>query len=83
MTTLQPSVSAKLTKCGLSTLASLMLLSGCASAPPACPSLPEKPVRAQLGPSFQERMQGFLFGKLPEPTNSETPSGPATGGSTQ
>jgi len=58
----------------------LTLLSACASAPSVCPNLPELPVMAPLGPSFQGQMQDFLKGKLPEPTNSQPPSTPAKSG---
>lgn len=56
-------------KLAASMLALLTLLSGCASAPTVCPNLPEKPVRVDLGPSFQDQMQDFLKGMLPEPMN--------------
>lgn len=61
----------------------LTLLSGCASAPIVCPDLPEPPVKVPLGPSFQDRMEDFLRGKLPEPTSSEPLSPSATDGSTK
>lgn len=63
--------------CAASVLASLMLLSGCATAPNVCPSLPAPPAKVPLGPSFQDQMQHFLAGSLPEPTTSEQPSQPA------
>lgn len=69
-------------KTSLCTLVSLTLLSACASAPTACPPLPPPPVKAQLGPSFQDRMREFLSGKLPEPISSAAPSASATAGST-
>lgn len=49
----------------------LMLLSACASVPHGCPNLPASPVKVPLGPSFQDRMQDFSKGKLPERTASE------------
>ena len=69
------------TKFGLSIVALLMLLSGCATVQNACPNLPEAPVKAEPGPSFQDRMRDFLSGKLPELTNSEHTSKPAMDGS--
>lgn len=55
-----------------STLAWLTLLSACASAPAVmkCPTPPRLPAREPLGPTFQDRTQDFLSGKLPEPTAS-------------
>ena len=46
--------------------------------PAVVPEAPELPVRVQPGPSFQDRMQSFLQGKLPEPTKSGPDSLPAT-----
>ena len=60
--------------------ASLLILNGCGtvpSVPPTCPSIPELTVREPLGPTFRERMQPFLSGKLPERTDSEPLSPPA------
>lgn len=71
------------TRFGLSIAASLMLLSGCATVQNACPNLPEAPVKAELGPSFQDRMRDFLSGKLPEQISSEQSLKPATDGSKQ
>lgn len=68
-------------KTSLCMLASLTLLSACASAPTACPRLPQPPVRVELGPSFQDRMRDFSSGKLPEPISSAAPSASATAGS--
>lgn len=51
--------------------ASLMLLSACASAPSVCPSPPEPPAPVPLGPSFQDEMQRFLNGSLPEQMSYE------------
>ena len=51
-----------------------LLLSACAtapSAPPPCPTRPELSVRVPVGESFQEKMQNFLYVKLPEPTPLE------------
>lgn len=55
-----------------SMLASLTLLSACESVPrvASCPPTPRLPVREPLGPTYQDRMQDFLSGKLPEPTAS-------------
>lgn len=59
------------------TLALPMLLASCAAAPSACPEQVmvkrSHPAREPLGPSFQDRMQLFLSGKLPEPTGSAQP----------
>ena len=62
----------------------LMLLSGCQTAPSVppsaqvmCPRLPpliQEP--AALEPSFTERMQNFLAGKLPEQSES-SPTSPS------
>lgn len=60
-------------KCALSILASLTLLSGCASAPSACPSLPAKPVKVPLDGNWQESMQHFLNGTLPEQQSKNQP----------
>lgn len=67
----------------LSTLVLAVILSGCATVQTVCPKLPDPPQREQLGPSFQDRMQNFLQGNLPEPTGSERPSKSATPGSSQ
>lgn len=70
-------------------IALLMLSSGCASDRPAVSSLPVQPprvppiVKAPLGPSWQDRMQNFLSGKLPEQTPSAPTSPPATGSMTR
>lgn len=56
---------------GLSTLALLTILSGCATVPPVCQEPPKLTARVPMGPSFQDRMRDFLSGKLPEQTNSE------------
>lgn len=55
-------------------LASLLSLSACATAPTVCPKPPAPPAPVPLGPSFQDEMQLFLSGSLPEQTNSEKPS---------
>ena len=62
-----------------SLLASLTILSGCASVQPVpvCPEIPPLTVRVPLGESFQQQMRLFLQGSLPEPTNSEPVSPPA------
>lgn len=50
-----------------------LLLQACATAPsvPLCPPPVQqlKPVRVPLGQPFQDQMQRFLQGKLPEQTN--------------
>ena len=55
----------------------LLLLTACATAPSApqviCPKLPALE-EMEPEPSFTERMRNFLQGKLPAPTNSESPS---------
>jgi hypothetical protein len=57
----------------------LIALPGCRTAPIASPPVqvepPRKPplVKVPLGPSFRDRMQSFLTGKLPEPTSSARP----------
>ena len=54
----------------------LASLTGCASAPSVpseCPKIPALPVRVQTDESFQDQMQNFLLGSLPEPTNSAQP----------
>lgn len=57
------------------TLVLPMLLASCAAAPSACPEpvlvKRSHPAREPLGPSFQDRMQLFLSGKLPEQSDSE------------
>lgn len=58
---------------GLSTLALLMSLNGCASVQTVCPETPPLTARVPLGESFQQQMQLFLQGSLPEPTSSEQP----------
>ena len=83
MPKLPRSIKTTQTRCGLSIAASLMLLSGCATVQNACPNLPEAPVKAELGPSFQDLMRDFLSGKLPEPMSLDQPSEPATNGSTK
>lgn len=56
-----------------------LLLTACGTAPVASsPRPPELTVRVPPGPSFQERMQNFLRGKLPEQTPSERDSPPVT-----
>lgn len=57
-----------------------VLVSSCATAPTECPRLPAKPVLGQPGPSFLDRTQSFLSGKLPEPISYELTSKPAPGG---
>jgi len=67
----------------MSLLLSTLLSAGCATVPPVaqtCPKLPEPPARVPLGPSFQERMDAFLQGKLPEPISYELRSPSAKGG---
>lgn len=59
--------------CGACVLTLLLTLTGCATAPtpPPCPVVyqPPPPAPVPLGPSFTERMQSFLSGKLPEQKN--------------
>ena len=55
-------------------LASLMILSACASDPSACQPPMPKPAPVPVGPSFQDRMRLFLSGKLPEPISYELTS---------
>lgn len=61
-------------------LAWLMLCSGCATAPSACPALPRPPVKVELGPSFLDQMGSFLQGSLPEPIDYALPLPSAKGG---
>lgn len=67
----------KLLRFDVLTLALPMLLASCAAAPSACPEpvlvKRSHPAREPLGPSFQDRMQLFLSGKLPEQIDSEQP----------
>lgn len=56
------------------------LFVSCATAPSACPRLPPPPALAPPGPSYLDRMQSFLRGKLPEPISYELTSKPAEGG---
>ena len=83
MPKLQSSTKTTPTRCGLSIAALLMLLSGCATVQNACQSLLEAPVKAELGPSFQDLMRDFLSGKLPEPMSLDQPLAPATPGLTK
>lgn len=60
-------------------------LAACASAPSAplpvpCPQPPalDRPAPDVLAPSFLDRMQNFLQGKLPAPTSSGSPSASAS-----
>lgn len=57
----------------LSMLALLTLLSGCASAPSVCQSLPDKPVKVPLVQNWQQEMQNFLAGTLPEQQSKKQP----------
>lgn len=60
----------KTLNCAVLALALPLLLVSCAAAPSVCPSPPLPPAPVPLGPSFQDRMQLFLSGKLPAQTNS-------------
>lgn len=68
----------------ISMCASVSLLAGCATAPTAQP-MPQRvqlPALDQvapdvLEPSFTDRMESFLSGKLPEPTPCASPCEPA------
>ncbi len=64
-----------------SLLASALLCTSCAVAPTVCPKLPEPPAKVPLGPSFQDEMQQFLRGSLPEPISYELSLPPARTGS--
>lgn len=47
----------------------LLLLTSCASVPsvpPICPPIPDLPAREQTGLNWEEAMQSFLQGSLPE-----------------
>lgn len=70
-------------KFATSMLASLTLLSACATAPTVCPNLPEPPAKVPLDGNWQDQMQHFLNGTLPELPNRKQPSPSATGGSTR
>jgi hypothetical protein len=67
-------------KTSISMLALLMLCSGCATVPSACPAPPPPPAKVPLGPSFQDQMESFLKGSLPEPINYALPLENAKGG---
>ena len=64
----------------LLTISYLLLLASCTSAPPAQTTYPtmDKLPNSQLDSSFMQKMQNFLSGKLPEPTQSALPYNPAT-----
>lgn len=62
-------------------LASALLCTSCAVAPTVCPKLPEPPAKVPLGLSFQDEMQQFLRGSLPEPISYELSLPPAKIGS--
>ena len=49
-------------------LTTMLILSGCASAPVECPRLPPPPALGPAAPSYQDRMRDFLSGSLPKPT---------------
>jgi len=61
------------TRLGLLMIVSLVTLSACGNVRPDPSPPPELIAREPLGPPFSERMQDFLGGKLPEPTDSEQP----------
>ena len=61
-------------------LAWLLLCSGCATAPSACPALPPPPAKVPLGPSFLDQTADFLQGSLPEQIDYALPSASAKGG---
>lgn len=72
-------------KSAISLLVLLPWLTACASAPSAplpvpCPQPPvlDRPAPDVLAPSFLDRMQSFLQGKLPAPTSSGSPSANAS-----
>ena len=60
-----------------------IFLASCASVPNVCPNPPEPPAPVQVAPNFLDRMQNFLSGKLPELTNTPSPSTPASSASGQ
>lgn len=70
-------------------LTALLLLPGCSPAPIVSPPVqvecPRPPplARVPLGPSFQDRMEDFLRGKLPEQTSFVPASPRATAGPTK
>lgn len=57
----------------LSILALALILTGCETVRYVPARIPELTARVSPGPSFQERMQLFLSGKLPGPTDSAPP----------
>lgn len=59
-------------------LALMLLSSGCETVQNVRPRNPALTAREPLGPSFQDLMDSFLEGKLPEQTDSAQPSQPAT-----
>lgn len=61
--------------------ASLPLLTSCGIGRFVCPSPPAPPVMELPGESFQPRMQDFLSGRPPEPTDSAPTSTPVKSGS--
>lgn len=66
-------------KTGAIMLFSMLSLSGCAAVPTVeCPAIPELTARVPLGQSFQVEMQQLLQGSLPELTDSDRGSEPAT-----
>ena len=65
-----------LSRNGILLSVSLLILSGCATVPREsfeCPEIPPLTAREPLGPSYQERMQAFLSGKLPAQTDTGQP----------
>lgn len=60
-----------------------LLLVSCASAPNVCPNLPERPVKGQPAPNFQDLMEDFLRGTLPKLPESQMNSLNVTPGSTK
>ena len=57
------------------------LLQGCATAPVACPKLPNPPALGPVPPSYQDRTLRWLSGLPPRPTDSEPTTRPAKPGS--
>lgn len=58
-------------------IASLQACATVQSAPQVYPKIPDLPAREPVGPSYLERMQNFLLGRLPAPTDAGQGSKPA------